>query len=1025
MIRSLTLCLLLSLCLMTPAVAAIHIAPNGDDAADGSQANPVATIARAAAIADEQGGEQTIELAAGTYNEWFELAPRENAPRLTITAAQGAKVVFDYGYGVDNAEAVEGSPGVYRVPIPAGYNSYRGRRAAWETDTRTRYRRVADPQAVAAYPASYRFESVSFQNPTGWLYFHTSDGQPPSSHDVGFSFGDGGPFRITRDNVTVRGLHFQNVGDRVFVVVGADTVIEDCTAWNVERMVVYVSADCPSATLRNLVATDIGSGIYSEGVHTVVEGCRFTRASDNFESHAVTQEDSAGIQLYSPAVSGKIHRNLVVGFRTGIFCKKGKGAVEIAYNTVYGGGEVGISFVHWYENCIVRNNIVAGAFNAYDLATFDHDTREAVFRDNVLWNISRRENLWEAMTVPQASGSGQGVLIADPQFAAPALGDFRLQPGSPALRAGDQRIGAFGAVDDKWQDAEPPTVSLSLEAPASRLGVTVEHFWERDHWNEGGGVREPRPSTFENAAGNQWLVPSEKINIKLTAADNASPITQMKLRTNDGGWSKPMPFAWSQQIDLPADSVDSTVQIAVADAAGNWSEAKSLRMFRVDAAPQVQGDVNVYKTRNGVVLTFNTDTPCTPHLVWGTGDDLDRVTHRAPEVYRDYDAEFGAEIIEHRSGPRQDHVLALQTPDVEPGATLRYRIVLDSGVGHTARTDEATVALTGDSRTLTIDPAGENIEGDGNTWRTLQFAVDRALPGDRIVLRDGLYTNMTTIRRGGIEGAPLTIEAENKGRAVLDMGKRFRRAIQINDAPYITVRGLEVRWITEGGLNITDSAHVTLEDMYFWNEHLIQGRRQGNAFYARRSPYLAVRGCLLVGLNEGFAILDSHTFTFEHNTIIRSVHRGCRLIFATRGSTMVNNLWAFNSNESIQAHESPSDWETFDCDYNLYASFIRASASVRPEGDEFIPHPGVWGKTAKGINQFNLREGRGWSKTMQANRIGDWREISGKDAHSTWGDPEFVDPYNYDYRLKPDSPAIGAGKDGATIGALGVAEQMQ
>ena len=37
-------------------------------------------------------------------------------------------------------------------------------------------------------------------------------------------------------------------------------------------------------------------------------------------------------------------------------------------------------------------------------------------------------------------------------------------------------------------------------------------------------------------------------------------------------------------------------------------------------------------------------------------------------------------------------------------------------------------------------------------------------------------------------------------------------------------------------------------------------------------------------------------------------------------------------------------------------------------------------------------------------------------------DPLYLDAENRDFRLQPDRPNIGAGKDGATIGALGPAD---
>lgn len=50
---------------------------------------------------------------------------------------------------------------------------------------------------------------------------------------------------------------------------------------------------------------------------------------------------------------------------------------------------------------------------------------------------------------------------------------------------------------------------------------------------------------------------------------------------------------------------------------------------------------------------------------------------------------------------------------------------------------------------------------------------------------------------------------------------------------------------------------------------------------------------------------------------------------------------------------------------------------------------------------------------------GKWRTFSGKDAHSIFADPKWVNPEGERFDIEKDSPNLGAGKDGVLIGAVG------
>lgn len=76
---------------------------------------------------------------------------------------------------------------------------------------------------------------------------------------------------------------------------------------------------------------------------------------------------------------------------------------------------------------------------------------------------------------------------------------------------------------------------------------------------------------------------------------------------------------------------------------------------------------------------------------------------------------------------------------------------------------------TTEGRTYLVAPVGSDLN-DGSEprpWRTLQHAVDTALPGDTILVAAGTYRESPTVSRGGRRAAPLTIRNASGGRPIL------------------------------------------------------------------------------------------------------------------------------------------------------------------------------------------------------------------------------------------------------------------
>ncbi|AHF91411.1 hypothetical protein OPIT5_15480 [Opitutaceae bacterium TAV5] len=80
-----------------------------------------------------------------------------------------------------------------------------------------------------------------------------------------------------------------------------------------------------------------------------------------------------------------------------------------------------------------------------------------------------------------------------------------------------------------------------------------------------------------------------------------------------------------------------------------------------------------------------------------------------------------------------------------------------------------SLAAPARAATLVVDPAAAAVEpagSAGNTFRTLQTALDRAQPGDTIDIRPGIYREHLRLTRGGRPGAPVTLAG--RPGAILD-----------------------------------------------------------------------------------------------------------------------------------------------------------------------------------------------------------------------------------------------------------------
>ena len=119
---------------------------------------------------------------------------------------------------------------------------------------------------------------------------------------------------------------------------------------------------------------------------------------------------------------------------------------------------------------------------------------------------------------------------------------------------------------------------------------------------------------------------------------------------------------------------------------------------------------------------------------------------------------------------------------------------------------QAALGATG-GRTLSVAPRGSDasLGNESQPWRTLQHAVDQALPGDTVYVEAGVYPEEVTISRSGRQDASITVAAR-PGKAVTVQSLVLKQGVSHINLKDFTVTGYRYWGIKLSG----DNHHIHL-----------------------------------------------------------------------------------------------------------------------------------------------------------------------------------------------------------------------
>jgi hypothetical protein len=172
----------------------------------------------------------------------------------------------------------------------------------------------------------------------------------------------------------------------------------------------------------------------------------------------------------------------------------------------------------------------------------------------------------------------------------------------------------------------------------------------------------------------------------------------------------------------------------------------------------------------------------------------------------------------------------------------------------------------------------------------------------------------------------------------------------------------------------------------------------------------------------------------ENNIVYNTKFAGYNIHFC-KEVTVRNNIFAFGRLQQLsRSRVEPHKSVFFENNIVYWKQGVLLDNNWRDKPYSFYYHPKNSSGTRETTGTFDMDwniyynpdkpledvdfNGLTWQK---------WRE-TGKDKHSRYIDPLFVDPDNYDFRLKPDSPAFDMGFkpiDISTIGPKGAVGPTQ
>ncbi|MBN2738330.1 MAG: DUF2271 domain-containing protein [Spirochaetales bacterium] len=301
-----------------------------------------------------------------------------------------------------------------------------------------------------------------------------------------------------------------------------------------------------------------------------------------------------------------------------------------------------------------------------------------------------------------------------------------------------------------------------------------------------------------------------------------------------------------------------------------------------------------------------------------------------------------------------------------------------------------------------VAPDGNDMDSGAENapLKTIQSAINRVQPGDRIFVKSGIYNEKLVFYKSGTARDYIILTTYSDAPVVLDgQGLSAAHMINMGNHSFIEIRGLEIRnnstssgagiFIDSGAFNILQGNSIH----HCYYGIAIQPRNSGsqakgniissNVVYQNLSAGLFVGG---VDPAQNGQVVNSHVYnnTFYSNDMDQSNSGEICLGSAVYNQFKSNLVYAFGQDVLLSTPETGAEYNVFD--FNLY-----------------------YAEMGTGNAQF----------IWNGQRLGNYalyKDLAKMDAHSVFENPLLIS--NTDFHLQAASPAIDAGNPAFAAGSI-------